>query len=107
MPLLKSWHQKVNEKILLNNTEIEVVEFDVGIEDSQKHIDTKLVIVSNNCRLVLHAYNTSQKIMVQGQNYENFAMNCLEPFFKDKIEETIEVKMKEDMELKFYSTAKS
>ena len=90
LPLLKSWHQKVNEKILLNNTEIEVVEFDVGIEDSQKHIDTKLVIVSNNCRLVLHAYNSTQKIMIQGQNYENFAMNCLEPFFKDKIEETIE-----------------
>ena len=28
--------------------------------------------------------------MVQGQNYEKFALNCLEPFFKEKIDETIE-----------------
>ena len=28
--------------------------------------------------------------MVQGQNYEKFALNCLEPFFKEKNDETIE-----------------
>ena len=90
LPLLRSWHKKLNEKILINETEVQVVEIDDGIDDSRKHIDTKLVILANKSRLVIHAYNSKQKLMVQGQDYENFALNCLEPFFKDRIEETIE-----------------
>ena len=46
--------------------------------------------MANSSRLVLHCYNSKQKLMVQGQNYEKFALNCLEPFFKEKIDETIE-----------------
>ena len=90
LPLLRSWHQKLNERIKMNGAEIEIIEMDDGFDDTQKHIDTKLVIMSNSCRLVLHAYNSKQKLMVQGQNYENFTMNILEPFFQEKIEETIE-----------------
>ena len=90
LPLLRSWHKKLNEKILINETEVQIVEVDAGIDDSQNYIDTKLVIFAKQSRLVLHAYNSTQKLMVQGQDYENFALNCLEPFFKDRIEETIE-----------------
>ena len=90
LPLLRLWHRKQNEKIIINETEVEVIEIDSGIDSNQKHVDTKLVILSNSSRLVLHAYNSKQKLMVQGQNYEKFALHCLEPFFKEKIDETIE-----------------
>ena len=82
--------KKVNDTILLNKVEIKILEFEAGFENSQKHMDTKLVILVKNSRLVLHTYNSTQKLMVQGQNYEEFALNCLKPFFKEEIEEHIE-----------------
>ena len=88
LPLLRSWQQ--NEKFFINGTEVEIVEIDYGKDNNEKHVDTKLVILADSSRLVLHAYNSRQKLMVQGQNYETFALNCLEPFFKEKIDETIE-----------------
>ena len=90
LPLLRIWHQNVNQTISINDNEVRIDKIDQGFEDSQKHMDTKLVIVVNNCRLVLHAYNSSQKLMIQGKHSENFAVNCLIPFFTKKIEEDIE-----------------
>ena len=81
LPLLKSWHKKLNENIFINETEVQVIEVDSGIDSSKKHVDTKLVLLADQSRLVLHAYNSTQKLMVQGQNYEKFALNILEPFF--------------------------
>ena len=65
-------------------------ESDPGIDDSNKHIDTKLVIIANTDRLVLHAYNGTQNLIVQGKNYANFAVNYLEPFFSKKVNEDLE-----------------
>ena len=48
-------------------------------------MDTKLVIFVNNDRLVLHAYNATQNLMIQGKNHENFAVKYLEPMFLEKI----------------------
>ena len=69
LPLLRSWQQ--NEKFLINGTEVEILEIDSGKDNNQKHVDTKLVILADSSRLVLHAYNSTQKLMVQGQNYES------------------------------------
>ena len=90
LPLLEVWHQQVNQTIFMNENKIRIEKSDIGFEDSQKHVDTKLVIFVNDCRLVLHAYNSTQKLMIQGQNYESFAVNCLAPFFTTKIEEKFE-----------------
>ena len=90
LPLLASWHEKLNEKFFINETEVQIVEMDSGKDSSGKHVDTKLVLMVDKSRIVLHSYNSKQKLMVQGQNYEKFALNCLEPFFKKKIDETID-----------------
>ena len=90
LPLLRLWQQKLNETIVLNGFEIKILDMKIGKEDSGKHIDTKLVIVVKNDRFVFHAYNSTQKVMIQGKNYAHFAENCLEPFFKQKIEELSE-----------------
>lgn len=47
--------------------------------------------MANNDRLVLHTYNGTQNVMVQGKNYENFAVNCLKPFFTHKIDCSLDI----------------
>ena len=60
------------------------------MDESKNHVDTKLAIIVNSDRIVLHAYNSKQKLMVQGKGYEHFAINCLEPLFKQKIGESLD-----------------
>ena len=88
LPLLKSWQN--NETVLIDLNHVKIEEIEAGFDNSQKHMDTKIVIFVDNCRLVLHAYNTTQKLMIQGKNCEQFALNCLVPFFTKKIQEDLE-----------------
>ena len=90
LPLMRLWSSKVNEVFIGNETEIKVIEIDTGIEETGNHVDTKIVIMANNQRFVLHAYNGTQNLMVQGKNYEQFAVNCLRPFFLKKIQESLD-----------------
>ena len=90
LPMLRVWHKKLEEGITVNDFEIKVIESDQGIDGSENHVDTKLVIIVNSNRIVLHAYNSKQKLMVQGQGYEDFSFNCLEPLFKQKIENSLD-----------------
>ena len=85
LPLLKSWSLEVGNTLLLNQTEIEIIDHEVGIEGTDKHVDTKVVVLVNSNRLVLHAYNSTQNLMVQGKTHEKFAVNCLVPFIGQKI----------------------
>ena len=49
-------------------------------------MDTKIVVLVNNEKLVLHSYNTTQNVMVQGKNRENFVTYVLEPYFRKQTE---------------------
>ena len=89
LPLVKLWSQKVNETVQINGTEVKIAEVHAGLEKSDNHVDTKLIVFANGDRLVLHAYNGTQNLMVQGKNYENFAKNCLQPFFVQNIEKSL------------------
>ena len=80
----------MNSSIKIDGTEVEILEVEAGKENQGQHVDTKLVVIVNNDRLVLHAYNGTQNLMVQGKNYDKFALNCLEPFFRRQIECNIE-----------------
>ena len=84
LPLLKSWSIAVGKSVYLNQTEIKIMEFEVGSEISNKHVDTKVAVMVGEIRLVLHAYNSSQNLMVQGKNHDTFVVNCLEPFLKSE-----------------------
>ena len=86
LPLLQIWHKKCNETVQINDTKIKILEVDSGVENTGKTVDTKLAVLANGTRFVLHAYNSTQNLMVQGKNYEDFALNCLQPFFMEKIE---------------------
>ena len=79
LPLIKAWQQKVDEIVQINENEIKIVEVEAGKEQTGSHFDTKLVVMNKGDRLVLHAYNSTQNLMVQGKNYEQFALNVLVP----------------------------
>ena len=91
LPLLRNWFEEKDNIIKIDDTDIEVIEVEAGRESLGQHMDTKLVVMVNGDRLVLHAYNGTQNLMIQGKNYKKFASNCLEPFFRQKIEENIEM----------------
>ena len=90
LPVLREWHGNVGKSLKLNDIDIKIDEADPGIDKSDRHIDTKLEVFANNERLVLHAYNGTQNLMVQGKNYESFALNYLEPYFTQKIGVSLE-----------------
>ena len=90
LPCLREWNQKVDQVIKIDETEAKVIEVGAGKESTGKHIDTKLVVMNGNDRLVLHAYNGTQNLMIQGKNYEHFAIDVLAPYFSSKIEESLE-----------------
>ena len=90
LPLLKVWSMKVNETVQINDIDVKISEVDAGLENSDHHVDTKLVVHANGDRLVLHAYNGTQNLMVQGKNYENFAINHLQPYFLQNIEQSLD-----------------
>ena len=63
LPLLRSWQEKINEPHYFSENEIKIVEFEAGKDISEKHVDTKLAVMFNDNRLVLHAYNSTQNLM--------------------------------------------
>ena len=89
LPLIKAWQQKVDEIVQINENEIKIVEVEAGKEQTGSHVDTKLVVMNKGDRLVLHAYNGTQNLMVQGKNYEQFALNVLVPYITPKIENSL------------------
>ena len=81
MPLICEWRRNVGKSINLFEHEIEIVECSSGLDLKAKHIDTKIVVLANNVRFVIHVYNGTQNFMVQGKNFAVFATEQLQPFF--------------------------
>ena len=90
LPLLRAWLQKVNQVVRIGDTEIKIIEAYAGKENTGNHVDTKLVVMHKNDRLVFHAYNGTQNLMIQGKHYEHFALQVLEPFFSKQIQEALD-----------------
>ena len=86
LPLIRDWQQKRGATFRINEIEVEIIEVVKGTENSEKHVDTKLIIMANCDRIVIHVYNGRQKVMVQGKNYEKFVFDYLEPFFRKQIQ---------------------
>ena len=65
-----------------------------GLEMNAKHLDTKIVFSVNNKKVVLHCYNSTQNLMVNGKMYVEFIDQYLQPLFVKEIE-TIRFKITE------------
>ena len=90
LPLIRNWNLQVNEEFIFDQNTIKVIEVDEGVESKAMHVDTKLVVLVNGEKVVIHSYNSTQNVMIQGKNRETFVMNVLEPYFRQKIEASVD-----------------
>ena len=74
---------------IVGKEEVERVTIDHRNELTGKHVDTKIEFKVNNEKIVVHIYNTRQKLTIQGKRYKWFVDNYLEPFFKLRISSNI------------------
>ena len=70
---------------IVGKEEVERVLIDPRKELTGKHIDTKIEFKVGGGKILIHAYNTKQKMIIQGKKYKWFVDNYLEPFLKRKI----------------------
>ena len=88
LPFLREWHGLVDKPFKMMGADINIAESDAGVDKSEKHMDTKLVVFVNDERIVLHAYNGTQNLMVQGKNFANFVGKYPQPYFSKQIVES-------------------
>ena len=76
-PLLNQYI-KIHENkttILENGLEIIVHDLREGQELNNKNVDTKIELSVNKQKVIMHCYNTTQNILVNGIGYLNFSEN--------------------------------
>ena len=78
-----------HEKFTVGKEEVQRVAFDQRTELTGKHIDSKIEFKVNRGKIVIHAYNTQQKIMIQGSKHKWFVDSHLEPLIRAKISNSI------------------
>ena len=69
-----------------NNLNIKVQDYRDCLELNDKHFDTKIVFLVNEQKVVMHCYNSTQNLMVNGSIYEELIEEFLEPLFRFNIE---------------------
>ena len=80
---------KFNENVVFNyeDMEIKVIGFHSGHELNNKHFDTKIIFSVNNQKVIMHCYNSTQNLKIDGQAHCYFSENFLEPLLKSKIDD--------------------
>ena len=88
MPFLRHCEEKLQREINImeNNVIIQVCEYQDGKDMAARHIDSKIVLNVNKEKIVLHSYNSTQKVMVSGSKYLEFTENFLKPLFMREVE---------------------
>ena len=83
LPTVRGWSDLNGKSFHFNGNIIQVSEFQAGYEENNKHFDSKIVFLTNGNRIVVHSYNSTQNMKVEGKGYLNFIEIFLEPYFRD------------------------
>ena len=96
MPVIENWKSKnmSKETFREGSMNIKVDEYADGLEMNAKHLDTKIVFNVNAEKVVVHCYNSTQNLMVNGKMYQEFINQYLQPLFVKEIE-AIKLKIEE------------
>ena len=88
LPVIKKWGLCFQSKQTINeeNIDIRVEEFEERKEMSAKHVNTKLVLFVNGDKIVVHCYNSTQNLRVDGKKHADFVGKYLKPKFLQCIE---------------------
>ena len=81
LPSNQYWEAgKGNKTFKIDGRVVKIADVKTGKDVSGKHIDTQIVFFSNRDKIVLHCYNTTQLILVNGHGYSDFIQMFLKPF---------------------------
>ena len=80
-------NRKKETLVVYNNLSIKVDEFKTGRELNNRHFDTKVVFSVNEQKVVLHCYNSTQNLKVEGSMYSTFIEKFLLPLLQSRIQE--------------------
>ena len=91
IPLIEQWRlkQESGEAIRYKDQEIYVTEQKCGKDQGGLAVDVLTKFESNGNNVVIHCYNTKQKMLVNGSGYSEFVKKYLEPYLKESIEENL------------------
>ena len=78
---------KNNSTYVYEDLQIKVDEFRAGHELNNKHFDTKVTFSVNNQKVVMHCYNSTQNLKVDGIAHSYFVKKFLEPLFRIQVDE--------------------
>ena len=86
LPTIRYWDQvKEESSCRVGSTVIKISSVELGKEAGGRHMDTKVVFFANTDRVVLHLYNTTQRILVNGHGYDYLIDIFLKPYFEAKL----------------------
>ena len=89
-PSFKYWSEvKGNKTCKIGDTIVRIADVKAGRDIGGKHIDTQIVFFANRDKVVLHCYNTTQLILVNGHGYAKLIQMFLKPYFEYKIQMNI------------------
>ena len=69
---------------------VRIADVKTGKDAGGKHIDTQIVFFANRDKVMLHCYNTTQRILVNGHGYAKLIQMFLKPYFESKINMNLE-----------------
>ena len=73
------------KNFIVGKENVERITIDPRKELSGMHVDTKMEFKVNGDKILIHVYNSKQKLTIQGKKYKWFVDHYLEPFFKLRI----------------------
>ena len=87
LPTVRYWSEVKGKKTCdLGENTVTIADVKTGKDITGKHIDTQIVLFLNRDKVVLHCYNTTQLILVNGHGYAKLLELFLKPFFESKID---------------------
>ena len=91
LPTIRYWHQvKEETSCKVGSTVIIIASVELGKEAGGRHVDTKIVFHADSNRVVCHLYNTTQRILVNGQGYELLIQIFLKLFLKPNLHKLLQ-----------------
>ena len=86
LPTVRYWSEVKGKKTCdLGENTVTIADVKTGKDITGKHIDTQIVLFLNRDKVVLHCYNTTQLILVNGHGYAKLIEMFLIPFFESKV----------------------
>ena len=86
--LIKECEDRFKNGTAIAHTDLKITvdEFKTGLELNNKHFDTKIVFHMDGKKVVMHCYNSTQNLKIEGAAYLPFIEKFFQPIIMSEIE---------------------